>query len=117
MKSGKLFFLVNAKKEVDLLDKNLILLFGSTKDFKNKINSFFPKTIWKDDGIAITKTNDAFLEFYFGDDEVIEKFVMVDVLCTENPVKELKAICEKYQWLLYDLDSEKYINTDNEIIL
>jgi len=116
MKSGKLFFLVKAKKEVDLLDKNLILLFGCTQDFKNKINSFFPKTIWKDNGIAISKTSNAILEFYFGEEEVIEEFVMVEVLFTENPVKEVRAICEKYQWLLYDLDSEKYINPENEII-
>jgi len=116
MKSGKLFFLVNTKKEIDLLDKNLILLFGSTQDFKNKINSFFPKTIWEDDGFAKSKTADAFLEFYFGEEEVIEKFVMVEVLFTENPVKEVRGICDKYHWLLYDLDSEKYINPENEII-
>ncbi len=117
MQFGKLFFLVNAKKEVDLLDKNLILLFGSTQDFKNKLNSFFPKTIWKDEGIAISKTSNAILEFYFGDDEVIEKFVMVDVLYTESPVKEVKELCKKYHWLLYDLDSEKYINPEKEIIV
>ncbi len=116
MKSGKLFFLVNAKKEVDLLDKNLILLFGSTQDFKNKINNSYPKTIWKDEGIAITKTTDAVLEFYFGDDEVIERFVMVDVLYTEDPFKEIREICKKYHWLLFDLDSEKYVNPENEIV-
>jgi len=116
MKFGKMFFLVNSKKEVDLLDKKLVLLFGSTQDFKNKINSFFPKIIWEDGGFAKSKTADAFLEFYFGDDEVIEKFVMVDVLYTENPVKELGDLCKKYQWLLFDLDSQKYINPANELI-
>ena len=116
MKFGKMFFLVNSKNEVDLLDKNLILLFGSTQDFKNKINNFYPKTIWRDEGIAVSKTTDAILEFYFGDEEVIEKFVMVDVLYTENPIKEIRGLCKKYKWLLYDLDTEQYVNPENEII-
>ena len=116
MKFGKMFFLVNSKNEVDLLDKNLILLFGSTQDFKNKINKLYPKTIWKNEGIAISKTTNAVLEFYFGDDEVIERFVMVDVLYTEDPFKEAREICKKYHWLLFDLDSEKYVNPENEIV-
>jgi len=116
MKFGKMFFLVNSKNEVDLLDKNLILLFGSTQDFKNNINNWYPTTIWKDGGVAIAKTTDAVLEFYFGDDEVIERFVMVDVLYTEDPFKEIREICKKYHWLLFDLDSEKYVNPEKGIL-
>lgn len=116
MKFGKMFFLVNSKLKVDLLDKNLMLLFGSIQDFKNKINTYFPKTIWKEDGIAITKTSNAVLEFYFGNDNVIEKFVIVDVLYTEDPFKEIRGLCKKYNWLLFDLDSEQYVNPENEIV-
>lgn len=116
MKFGKMFFLVNSKNEIDLLDKNRILLFGSAQDFKNKISKFYPGTIWKDEGIALSKTKDAILEFYFGDDNVIEGFVMVDVLYTEDPFKEIRGFCKKHNWLSFDLDSEKYVNPENEIV-
>ena len=112
-----IFFLVNSKSKVDLTNKDLILLFGSTKDFRNKINSTYQRVDWNDEnGVCTVVSINGILEFYFGDAEVIERFVMVDVLYTENPVKEVSELCKKYHWLLYDLDSEKYINPENELI-
>lgn len=72
---SSIFFLINSKKEVNLYCKDLILLFSSTKDFRNKINSTYQRVKWNNKkGICKVVTENGILDFYFGDEEVIEKF-------------------------------------------
>jgi hypothetical protein len=85
-------------------------LFGSIEDFKNKIERLFPKIKWQEDGNAVLITEDRILDFYYGTEEVIEKFVMVDVKYTDEPFKVVSRICSAYNWLLFDLDIEEYIS-------
>jgi hypothetical protein len=110
IKSGRVFFLVNGKSKVNLLDKSLILLFGTIEDFKRRINRMFPSVINDKDGVLTVKTDNSILEFYYGSEEVIEKFVMVDVFLTEDPFKDVTNLCMENKWLLYDLEGEKYLD-------
>jgi hypothetical protein len=109
MQPGRIFFLVNAKSKANLLDDNLILLFGTIEYFKKNIIRIFPSVISDHDGVLTIKTENSILKFYYGSEEVIEKFVMVDVLMSDNPFVEIKCICLENNWLLYDLEYEKYI--------
>ncbi len=84
-----IFFLVNSKSKVDLMNKDLILLFSSTKDFRNKINSTYQRVDWDEkNGVCTVVSSNGILEFYFSDDEVIEKFVSVDVSLTDTHLKK-----------------------------
>jgi hypothetical protein len=112
MQSGRTFFLVNSKSKPNLLDRNLILLFGTIEGFKNKMEHLYPNIIWQNDGKAVLKTEDGILDFYYGTEDVIEKFVMVDVKFTEAPLKVVTRICRKYDWFLYDLDLEEYVSLE-----
>ncbi len=110
MQPGRLFFIVNAKTKVNLLDKSLILLFGSIEYFKKRVIRKFPSVIKDHEGVLTIKTDKSILEFYYGTEEVIEKFVMVDVLLTDNPFLDVTDLCRSNHWLLYDLESERYLN-------
>lgn len=120
MESGKsekynsmssIFFLVNSKTEINLTNKDLVMLFGLTKDFKNKINSTYERIIQNEKNENCTVVSDnGVLDFYLDDDEVIVKFVMVDVKFTDEPLAEVSKLCKKYNWLLFDLNKEEYIN-------
>jgi hypothetical protein len=110
MISGRTYFLINSRTRPNLLDKNLILLFGTIEYFKEKINSHIPKTTWKDlEGVAMSRFEDSVYIFYYGDEEVIDKFVMVDVVYADEPIKEMLALCSKFNWHLFDLETERYI--------
>lgn len=111
---GSTFFLINSNSPINLTNKDLILLFGSTKDFINKINSTYKRVNWnKQDGICTVVSDNGILDFYFGDDEVIEKFVVVDVSLTDTPFTEVINLCKKYNWLLFNLDKEAYVDISN----
>jgi len=110
IQSGRMFFLVNSKSKVDLLRKDLILIFGTTIDFKMNVLKIFPKQIKDDDGILTIKTDNSIMEFYYGTEELIDKFVMVDVKFSEEPSLDLKKLCAKTGWLLFDLDFEEYVD-------
>ena len=53
------------------------------------------------------------LEFYLENEAVIEKFVVVEVKLTDEPLRELSKLCKKYNWLLFDLDREEYVKISN----
>ena len=110
MTFGRIYFLINSRTRPDLLDKNIILLFGTTEYFKEKIKSHLPNTTWNDlEGVALSKFEDSVYMFYYGYEEVIDKFVMVDVLFSDEPIKELLALCNKFKWHLFDMETENYI--------
>jgi len=110
---NKTFFIVNSKEEIDLLNKNLILLFDTVENFKNKLSSTFAKINWRDNSTCTAITNNGILDFYFSDEEVIENYVIVDVKFTDEPFVEISNLCKKYGWLLFDLDTEKYIKINS----
>lgn len=107
------FFLVNSKTEINLANKDLILLFSSTKDFQDKINSTYTKVKWEANGNCTVVSDNGILEFYLSEDEVIEKFVMADVKFTDEPLAEVRKLCKKYDWLLFDLGKEQYIKVSD----
>ncbi len=107
------FFLVNSKTKINLANKDLILLFSSTKDFQNKINSTYRKVKWEANGNCTVISDNGILDFYLSEDEVIEKFVMVDVKFTDEPLAEVIKLCKKYNWLLFDLGKELYISVSD----
>jgi hypothetical protein len=110
MQPGKIFYLINSKSKIDLLDKSVINLFGSIEYFKNAIFKMFNNVINDSDGVITLKTEDSVLIFYYGDEAVIEKFVMVDVLLSDDPLKDVTSICKMNKWLLFDFEAECYID-------
>ena len=92
MNSGKVFFLVNSKIQVNLLERNLVLLFGTNEYLRKRVVSQFPKVVKEDESTLTVKSGHAVLQFYYGAEEVIDKFVLVDVLFSDNPDKELHQI-------------------------
>ena len=109
MQPGRIFFLVNAKSKIDLLDKSLIMLFGSIEYFKKRVFRIFTSVISDKEGVMTVKTENSILKFYYGEEDVIEKFVMVDVLLSDNPFSDVTRLCTENNWLLYDLDCEDYM--------
>jgi len=108
MQSGRIYFLVNSKSKVNLLNKDLILLFGSAPEFVRKIKQFYLQFILEEDGLVVVKTSDAILKFYFGSDDIIEKFVIAEVLFCDEPIEEISPMCRKNNWLLFDLEEQEY---------
>lgn len=111
MPFGKTFFLVNHKSRVDLLDKNLILLFGTMEYLKKSVLISFPKIISDSDEVLTVKDGDTIFRFYYGQEEVIEKFVLVDILFSDEPVKAISRLCVENKWHLYDFETERYVDT------
>ncbi len=109
MQPGRIFFLVNAKSEINLLDKNVILLFGSIGYLKKCVLKIFSDVLTDTDGVLTIKTDTSILKFYYGIEDVIEKFVMVDVLLSDNPLIDVTKLCIENNWFLFDLNSEKYM--------
>jgi hypothetical protein len=109
MKSGKVFFLVNAKSKLDLLNKDLILLFGTNEYLRSKVLATYPDLICEDEDILTVRSGDAVMEFYYGAEEVIDKFVLVDVVYLDEPERALFKVCKKNNWHFYDIEAESYI--------
>ena len=73
MKYSSTFFLINSKNKVNIIDKDLILLFGSTKDFLDKINSTYKRVQWNNGNTNCCVISDnGVLDFYLSEDEVID---------------------------------------------
>jgi hypothetical protein len=109
MKSGKVFFLVNAKWEADLKDRESILLFGTNEYLRAKVLETFPDIIGDKSDSLLVRSGDAVIEFYYGAEEVIDKFVLVDVLFSDDPKKILSTLCLQNKWHLFDLETESYV--------
>lgn len=103
------YFIVNSKEKVNLQESEM-LLFGNTLDFRNKVIYTYPAIIKEEEGFLVVKSNDSILQFHYGTEYVIEKFVIVDVLLTDEPTKEIGKFCVRNNWHLFDLDSDAYID-------
>ena len=88
------------------------MLFGSTEYFKKAVSKIFSEVIHDLDGVMTLKTENAILKFYYGDAEVIEKFVMADVLLSDEPSKDVSILCKENKWKLFDLEAELYVDIE-----
>jgi hypothetical protein len=109
MKSGKAFFMVNAKSKPDLLDKNLVLLFGTNEYMRERVLKTFPDIIRESNVVLSVRSGDTVIDFYYGAEEVIDKFVLADVYYSESPHLILLEFCRLNSWHLYDFEKESYL--------
>lgn len=107
--SGRVFFLVNTRHEINLTHHSQVSIFDTFNSFRKKIDDFFRRVTWSVDGTCTAITDNGVLIFYYDNEEVIEKFLMVDVFLTDEPFAEVKKLSKSYNWLLYDLETENYL--------
>ena len=80
----------------------------------DKPNLFnYQLTKWDGD-FGRLKTDNAIIEFYTHETEgSFETGIMADVKFSDEPILELMQICKRNNWILFDIDSEKYIPLAN----
>ena len=107
---SRTYLMVNSEKEIDLINQGYLIWGKLNKDdFKYRVSELFPQTKWNEDFGAL-KTNNAFIEFYTHETEgCFETGIMADVKFSDEPTLELMQICKRNNWLLFDIDFEKYI--------
>ena len=112
MMASRIFLIINSEKEIDLINSGY-LLWGSmdASDFITRVSKLFPKTNWNNNEIGLLKTDNAVIEFYIGEPGPgnFETGIMADVQFSDEPFLELTKICNANNWLLFDIDFEKYI--------
>ena len=112
MMSSRIFLIINSEKKIDLINSGY-LLWGSmdTEDFKTRVSKLFTQANWDNAEIGLLKTDNAVIEFYIGEPEPVnfETGIMADVQFSDKPFLELTKICNANNWLLFDIDFEKYI--------
>jgi hypothetical protein len=106
---GYFFCLVNSIEDIDVFNEDQYRIFGTRTDFKDKIQAIYPMMTWKSNRDAFVITRNGILTFMCGYNEIIENFVLVEVHLTEEPLVEIKRVCKKYQWALYDFNDGKRI--------
>jgi len=107
---SRTYLIVNSEKEIDLINQGYLVWGKLNKDdFKYRVSGLFAQTKWDED-FDVLKTDNAVIEFYTHETEVsFEIGMMADVKFSDEPTLELKQICKRNNWLLFEIDFEKYI--------
>ncbi|HEV8511816.1 MAG TPA: hypothetical protein VGQ59_00975 [Cyclobacteriaceae bacterium] len=90
--------------------KDLILLFGTNEYLREKVSAVFPDIISDKRDVLTVRSGDSIIEFYYGSEEVIDKFVLVDVLFSDDPGSVLLKLCSENKWHLFDVEAETYVH-------
>lgn len=87
--------------------------FDSNLDFRSKISWLFPNTEWKDNTFAIIEDGMLVGDFSLVEDEKGRQIIVGNIEGGSDPERVLRCFCLNYEWLIYDVQEEKFIEPED----
>lgn len=107
--------IINSNKPVDF-EKDEWANFESRSSVIKNIERVFPDSNWSDPSWGVLNNERAVIEFNIGDKEDMDNIFMLHVRGGQNPTSEIAKLCRSFDWIAFDISSEKFIDNNQPTI-